>query len=78
MNAFARVTKHPSAILLVVQLLSVMAYPFMEDTAVGRAAFGVLGVVVLGVAVWAVRSTPALTWSSCWSSASANAAPTAA
>ena len=62
MNAFARVTKHPSAILLVVQLLSVMAYPFMEDTAVGRAAFGVLGVVVLGVAVWAVRSTPALTW----------------
>ena len=62
MNAFARFTKHPSAILLVVQLLSVMAYPFMEDTAVGRAAFGVLGVVVLGVAVWAVRSTPALTW----------------
>ncbi|MEI2818813.1 MAG: ion channel [Marmoricola sp.] len=62
MNAFARVTKHPSAILLGVQLLSVMAYPFMEDTAVGRAAFGVLGVVVLGVAVWAVRASPALTW----------------
>ena len=47
MNAFARVTEHPSAILLVVQLLSVMAYPFMEDTAAGRPAFGVLGVVAL-------------------------------
>ena len=48
--------------LLVAQLLAVCAYPFFGDNPSGRAAIGVFGVVVLLVAVYAVRATPALTW----------------
>ena len=53
---------HPSGVLLAVQLLGVVLYPFMEDSASGRAAFSVFGLLVLVLAVWAVRSTPALNW----------------
>ncbi len=53
---------HPSAVLLIVQLLGVIGYPFMEHTALGRALFGVFGLGVLALAVWAVRATPATSW----------------
>jgi hypothetical protein len=53
---------HPSGVLLAVQLLGVLLYPFMEASAAGRAAFSVFGLVVMGLALWAVRATPALTW----------------
>lgn len=56
------VRKHPSAVLLAVQLLGILLYPFMEESAVGRALFSTFGLVVLVLAVVAVRSTPALTW----------------
>lgn len=52
----------PSAALLFVQLAGVLLYPFMEDTEAGRAAFSVLGIIVLGLAVLAVRRTPSFTW----------------
>jgi hypothetical protein len=52
----------PCATLLVVQLLGVLLYPFMEGAEVGRALFSLFGLVVLALAVVAVRSTPALTW----------------
>jgi hypothetical protein len=53
---------HPSAILLAAQLTAVLAYPFFDDTAWGRAIIGVgqLGIVLAALA--AVRRTPALTW----------------
>ena len=51
----------PSALLLAVQLGAVLLYPFMEETA-GRAIFSVFGIVVLGLAVLAVRRTPSFTW----------------
>jgi hypothetical protein len=54
--------RHPSAILLVVQLLGVLVYPAMEGSRTGRVAFEILGIVVLVLAVFSVRSTPGLTW----------------
>jgi hypothetical protein len=50
------------AVLLAVQLAGVLLYPFMDESAVGRAAVSSFGLVVLFLAVRAVRTTPALTW----------------
>jgi membrane-bound ClpP family serine protease len=54
--------RHPSAVLLAVQLLGVLVYPAMEDAPGGQAAFEILGIVVLVLAVFSVRATPGLTW----------------
>lgn len=53
--------------MLAVQLLGVLLYPALEDTSgradnLGRTVLGVFAVVVLFLAVLAVRRTPALTW----------------
>jgi hypothetical protein len=53
---------HPSAVLLTVQLLGVLIYPFLGDSAVGRSALSIFSLVVLVLAVRAVRATPAWTW----------------
>ncbi len=42
-----RTRRHPSAILLLVQLVGMVLYPFMESTDAGRIAFGVFGIVML-------------------------------
>ncbi len=49
---------HPSAVLLVVQLLGVLLYPFMEETLLGRGLFEVFGALVLTLAIWSVRDSP--------------------
>jgi hypothetical protein len=54
--------KEPSAVLLAVQLAAVLAYPFLEGQGTGQAVFAILGIVVLGMVVLAVRATPAFTW----------------
>lgn len=54
--------REPSAILLAAQLAGVLVYPFAEGTHAGRALFSVLGIVILGLVVLAVRRSPALTW----------------
>jgi hypothetical protein len=59
---YARIREHPSGVLLAAQLIAVLAYPFAGDTPLGRTVIGVFGVLVLAVAVYAVRSTPALPW----------------
>ncbi|MCW2766949.1 MAG: two pore domain potassium channel family protein [Nocardioides sp.] len=53
---------HPSAVLLVAQLLAVLAYPFLDQSTAGRAVLGVVGMLVVLIALWAVRRTPVLTW----------------
>ena len=58
----ARLWRHPSAVLLVVQLIGVLLYPFMDTSPVGRAALSLFSLVVLVLAVRAVRATPALLW----------------
>jgi hypothetical protein len=57
----------PCALLLFAQLAALLAYPFIETRSgdvqeAARAVFGLIGLVVLFLAVRAVRATPALTW----------------
>jgi hypothetical protein len=56
------IRRHPSGVLLVAQLLAVLAYPFADNNALGRALLGVVGTAVVIIALWAVRRTPALGW----------------
>jgi len=56
------VREHPSAVLLAGQLLAVLAYPFIGSSTSGRAVLGALGTVLVLVALYAVRRTPALAW----------------
>ena len=51
----------PSATLLLVQVVSILLYPLMEDTAVERGAFRVVGLFVLGTALYVVKRGPWLT-----------------
>ena len=60
-RAFDTARTHPSAVLLFGQLLAVLAYPFFDESAPGRALLGLIGTVLVLVALWAVRRTPALT-----------------
>jgi Ion channel len=53
---------HPSALLFAVQIIGVVAYPAMNSSGVGRTAFNVFGLVVVMLALWAVRYSPGLTW----------------
>lgn len=62
MGAVAFVKRTPSALLLAVQLVGLLAYPFMEETSAGRAVFAIFGLLVLSLAVLVVRTTPFLSW----------------
>ncbi len=53
--------EHPSGVLLAVQLLGVVFYPYTTTGGAGRTLFSVFGLVVLALAVAAVRRTPATT-----------------
>jgi hypothetical protein len=53
--------RHPSAALLSVQILSILRYPLMHDTAVDRALFRIIGLLVLGAALYVVKRGPWLT-----------------
>lgn len=53
---------HPSGVLLGVQLTGILVYPFLGEQPLGRTVFGLFGLVVLALAVAAVRMTPSLTW----------------
>lgn len=55
-------SRHPSAILLLVQLTGMLLYPFLEGTQAGLLAFNVFGVTVLTLTTRMVRRTPGLTW----------------
>lgn len=56
------VRDHPSAVLLLAQLAIVVGYPFLDGSVAGRAMVGVVQILVVLIAVWAVRRTPALSW----------------
>lgn len=55
-------SRHPSAILLLVQLTGMLLYPFLEGTHAGVVAFNAFGVTVLTLTTRMVRRTPGLTW----------------
>lgn len=54
--------RHPSGWLLAVQLLAIVVNPLMENTAAGRAAFGVFGIAVLALALWVINRSQAVNW----------------
>jgi hypothetical protein len=58
-NWLPRLWQQPSAVLLAVQLVGVLLYPFMDPSVIGRAALSSFGLVVLFLAVRAVRATSA-------------------
>ena len=60
MTRFIRQT--PCAVLLAVQFLGVLFYPFLEDSLQSRQLFALFGLVVLSLVVFALRATPAFTW----------------
>ena len=62
MGRLSRLWDQPSAVLLVAQLGSVVLFPFLEGTALARAALSTVGLAILFLAVRAVRATPALGW----------------
>lgn len=53
----ARMRRHPSALLLLVQLVEIVAYPLLERTGVAQLMLGVFGVVVLLLALRLIRFT---------------------
>lgn len=59
---FQAIGRHPSAVLLVAQLVVVLAYPGLQGSVAGRAVVGVVQMLVVLIAVWAVRRTPVLPW----------------
>ena len=60
MLTFAK--REPSAILLATQLAAVLIYPLLEDSSVGRAFFSVIGILILGLVLLAVRSSRGPIW----------------
>lgn len=47
--------QHPSTILLAVQLLGILSYPLMENTATGRTLFGAMSIMVLALVLWIIN-----------------------
>jgi hypothetical protein len=62
MSVIASLRRYPSASLLLVQLLGLLLYPFMETSPRGRTLFQAFGLLVLGAALFVVRRSPWLTW----------------
>lgn len=62
-HAIREVLRHPSGVLLLVQLVGVLLYPFLENSTAGaRALFEVFGALVLALAIWSVRHSAGPIW----------------
>jgi len=61
-NLLSLTRRHPSAILLVVQLTGLLLYPWLGTTRGGPLALGAFGITVLVITTGMVRRTPGLTW----------------
>lgn len=62
LRLIVRTRRHPSAILLLAQLMGMLLYPFLEQTHYGHIAFNAFGIVILTFTVRMVRRTPGHTW----------------
>ena len=62
LRLIVRTRRHPSAILLLAQLLGMLLYPFLERTHYGLVAFNAFGIVILTFTIRMVRRTPGHTW----------------
>ncbi len=58
----ATLRKQPSAFLLMAQVLVILLLPFLQGSGYGRAIISLLSLTAVIIAIFTVRSTPALTW----------------
>lgn len=58
LRLFVHTRRHPSAILFLVQLVGMLAYPFIEGTPAGQVTLNAFGIVVLAFTIRMVRRTP--------------------
>jgi hypothetical protein len=56
----ALLRRHPSALLLAAQLLSLLLFPVMDESTNGRLLYAAVGAVVVALALWVVNRTPAV------------------
>ena len=56
------VLRNPSATLLATQVGALLVYPFLDDSHLGRSLVSALGILILGLVVLTVRSSPAANW----------------
>ncbi|MGB2831718.1 MAG: ion channel [Methylotenera sp.] len=59
---FHILSTHPSALLLFVQLASILIHPALESVKYNQAIFSCFNVVALSLAVWVVNRSPAINW----------------
>lgn len=57
-----RTRRHPSAVLLAVQVAGMLLVPFIERTEIGRVGLSIVATAVLIATTRMVRRTPGLTW----------------
>lgn len=62
LNLLLHTKRHPSAVLLLVQLSGMLLYPVIEDTRGAQVVFNAFGVVILSMTVLMVRRTPGHAW----------------
>jgi hypothetical protein len=62
LRLIVRTRRHPSAILLLVQLAGMVLYPFLERTEFGHIAFNAIGILILTFTIRMVHRTPGHTW----------------
>jgi len=55
-------SSHPSALLLFVQLASIIIYPSLESVKHNQAILSCFNVAALSLAVWVVNRSPAINW----------------
>lgn len=56
------VAQHPSALLLFVQLLSLVVHPFLDNTKFQQAIFSCFNIAALALAVWVVNRSAMINW----------------
>ena len=54
--------RHPSALLLAAQLLSLCLFPIIDNTGNGRLLYAAVATVVVALALWVVNRSPAVNW----------------
>jgi hypothetical protein len=59
-RSYAR--RHPSAFLLVAQLVSLLLYAVLDGTSGGPAVLGTFGVLLLAIVVWIIDRSPMVRW----------------
>jgi len=62
LSHFAWMKRVPSAVLLGIQVVLIIAYPYLRQEALGRVFLAVTTVLMIGVVMVVVKKTPALSW----------------